>query len=104
MAGELKQGEFHPAASSAALWIRAQGVASLIMWQEAFASCAISGNRTAELCSDTLRRFLAGEPVSDRYLLGLAWCMRDGEIQPSRSMAKRLKVLRGNDTGGARRE
>ena len=96
MAGELKQGEFHPAASSAASWIRAQGVASLIMWQEAFASCAISGNRSAELCGETLRRFLAGEPVSDRYLLGLAWCMRDGEIQPSKSMAKRLKVLRGN--------
>ena len=38
--GELKQGEFHPP-QAAASWIRAQGVASLIMWQEAFASCAI---------------------------------------------------------------
>ena len=88
MAGELKQGEFHPAASSAALWIRAQGVASLIMWQEAFASCAISGNRAAELCSETLRRFMSGEGVSDRYLIALAWTMRgDGLARAERPAA-----------------
>lgn len=94
-AGDLRLGEYHPAAESAMRWIRERGSHDLMMWQEAFASCAISGNRCAELCSETLRRLMAGEPVSDRYLLGLAWAMRDGEIQPSKSRSKRVAIQRG---------
>ena len=48
---------------------------------EPFASCAIAGNRLAEVCSETLRRLIDHEPVSDRYLMGLAWAiwkMEDG--------------------------
>ena len=78
-AGTLNVGEHHPAANSAALWIRSQSVETLLQWQEAFASSALSGNRTADLCGETLRRFMAREPVSDRYLLALAWTMREGE-------------------------
>lgn len=88
MAGDLKQGEFRPAASSAAAWIRAQP--DLHLWVESFASCAIEGNRNAELCGETLRRLLAGEGVSDRYILGLAWTMRHSE---SKSMARRKSSL-----------
>lgn len=98
--GTLNAGEYHPAANSAAAWIRSRSVADLMMWQEAFASCAIDGNRLADICGETLRRFLAGEPVSDRYIIGLAWEMRYGEIQPSKSMVKRRKILRG-DTGAS---
>ena len=48
----------------------------LVIQLEAFSSCAIEGNRLAEICSETLDRLLKSEPVSDRYLLGLAWAMR----------------------------
>jgi hypothetical protein len=43
---------------------------------ESFSSCAIDGNRFAEVCGETLRRVMSGEPVSDRYILGLAWAIR----------------------------
>lgn len=46
-------------------------------YYDAFASCAIEGNRTAEICHETMRRLLNGEPVSDRYALGLMWTLRD---------------------------
>ena len=76
MNGELKQGEFHPAASFAMRYIKSLPVEELMSWNEAFASSAIEGNRTAEICGETLNRILTGQPVSDRYLLGLAWVMR----------------------------
>lgn len=74
--GTLRPGEFHPAASHAMEWLREHPIPELMLWQESFASCAIEGNRAAELCGETLRRAMAGEPVSDRYLLGLCWVMR----------------------------
>ena len=73
---ELKIGENHPATHAAAEWLRAQSPVDLAMWQEAFASNAIEGNRLAELCGETLRLFLAGQPIGERYLLALAWTMR----------------------------
>ena len=73
--GTIKEGEHHPAADMAVEKIRSLSGADLAMWQESFASCAIEGNRLAEICSETLRRLLVGEPVSDRYLLGLAWAI-----------------------------
>lgn len=75
-AGTLREGEYHPAANGAMAYLRAFGM-DLLPYQEAFASCAIEGNRLGEICSETLRRVLAGEPVSDRYLLGLAWSIRN---------------------------
>lgn len=74
--GTLNATEAHPAAYGAREYL--MGIASdLPRWQEAFASCALSGdNRLAEICSETLGRLLNGEPVSDRYLLGLAWTIR----------------------------
>ena len=75
--GTLKEGEPHPAATDALAFIGGLSRGSLAMWQESFSSCAIEGNRLAEVCSETLRRLRSGEPVSDRYLLGLAWCLRE---------------------------
>ena len=72
---ELHPGEFHPAALSALEWIKAHDVKELCLTQEACASCAIEGNRTAEVCSGTLDRLLTGKPVGERYILGLAWFM-----------------------------
>lgn len=76
MNGELKLGEPHPAAITARDWIASRSPENIALWQEAFASCGLRGNRLGEICGETLRRLLAGEPVSDRYILGLAWTMR----------------------------
>lgn len=73
--GEIKDGEYHPAADSAMRYIKQMNFKDLVMWKESFASCAIEGNRLAEICSETLDRLTMGQPVSDRYLLGLAWTM-----------------------------
>lgn len=80
--GTLEIGEVHPAAHNAFRWIKdylvvnAMEVFGVI---EAFASTAISGNRTGDVCGETLRRIMHGEPVSDRYILGLAWALMEME-------------------------
>jgi hypothetical protein len=77
--GVLAPTEPHPAAYAARKWIVSLPADRLCMWREAFASTAIEGNRVGEICGETLRRLMAGEPVSDRYLLGLAWVMKETE-------------------------
>lgn len=79
--GTLAIGEYHPAANSAFAYVKAKlmNPHEAFILQESFASCGLSGNRTAELCSETMRRILNGQNVSDRYLLGLAWFMKEIE-------------------------
>ena len=77
--GTIREGEYHPAADSAMEYLRGLGLAKLMLYQESFASCAIEGNWLAEICSETLNRLLTKRPVSDRYLLGLAWEIRNME-------------------------
>lgn len=79
MKGTLKEGEPHPAAYTAKEYLINLGSVSLSRYLEAFSSCAISGDRPAEICSETLSRLMKGDSVSDRYLLGLAWAIRDME-------------------------
>ena len=69
----LEPTEPHPMARSALAYIRENLTA---MDTEAMASCAIENNRAAEICLSTYRRLESGEPVSDRYVLGLAWLIR----------------------------
>ena len=69
--GTLAPSEPHPMAYTARYYIGGIPPHKLFIIQEALSSCAIEGNRTAEICGETLRRLLKGEPVSDRYLLGL---------------------------------
>ena len=71
----LREGEYHPAADSALKRLNDMPYQELIMWQASFSSCAIEGNRLAEICSGTIQRILRKEPISDRYLLGLAWAI-----------------------------
>ena len=74
--GTLNLGEPHPAYPSARAYLA--GLAGeLLQYSEALASCAIEGNRLAEICHETLSRLIEGKPVSDRYLLGLAWAIKD---------------------------
>lgn len=77
--GTLKLGEHHPAANGAMHYLQNLGVNKLLMYQESFCSCSIEGNRLAEVCAETLRRVLEKDKVSDRYLLGLAWQIREME-------------------------
>lgn len=74
--GTLKEKEPHPAAHDALIYIQSLGLSELSILQESFSSCAIEGNRLAEVCSETLHRLMTGKPVSDRYLLGLAWYIK----------------------------
>ncbi len=78
-AGTLKIGEVHPMASEEFKFVKEYLVNDLqgaFRLREAFASCAIEGNRTADVCGETLARIIEGKPVSDRYLLGLAWYLK----------------------------
>ena len=76
--GTLNIGEPHPSARGALEYVLSHSLADQMQWQGTFSSCALSGNRLAEICSETLRRVMKAEPVSDRYILGLAWAMRYG--------------------------
>lgn len=69
--GTLKPTEPHPAALTALAYLQKMPASELMVWQASFASNALEGNRLAEICYETLDRLLNGEPVSDRYLLGL---------------------------------
>ena len=87
--GELAPAEPHPAAYEAKSWIAKQPPEELYKWREAFSSCAIEGNRLGEICAETLTRLLSSQPVSDRYLLGLAWTMRSGNWPNDQAEARR---------------
>lgn len=105
---DLKEGEPHPSAEIARQWIleysRRNHVDALFKLMEALYSSGLSGNRTAQVCAETLRRLLHAEPVSDRYLLGLAWFIRDMEefeakekSGPSASELKRFVKIGPNN-------
>jgi hypothetical protein len=87
--------EHHPAADSAYRWLKGYMVEDPLRWlqhKEALASTALSGNRQAEICMGTIDRLAKGEPVSDRYLLGLAWTILnlDNFEQMESTAAQRL--------------
>lgn len=74
---DLLPGEPHPAAHSALAYVRGIPSAELMVIQEGFASTALSGSRSSQICLETLQRVMDGRPVSDRYVLGLAWALRE---------------------------
>ena len=69
--------EPHPAAYLALKWLRSLGDERLFRIQQVIQANLVVGNKTSEVCAETMRRLMAGEPVSDRYLLGLAWMVRE---------------------------
>lgn len=80
MNGTLEEREPHPAAHDALRYVKSLGVTKLHIYLESFSSVALEGhNRSAEICGETLRRVIEGEPISDRYLLGLAWTLKNME-------------------------
>ena len=65
--GTLLIGEVHPAAHSAMGFIKAfitNNIRETMIMLESLASCALSGDRLAEICHETLRRVINGEMVS----------------------------------------
>ena len=77
--GTLQLGEIHPCAHDAFKYVKEwmlENSMRVFPLMESMASCAISGNRLGEVCGETLRRMMNGEPVSDRYLLGLGWFLK----------------------------
>lgn len=77
MSDELRPDEPHPAFGSARQWLEANtSFEDRLRWLEAFSSTAIEGNRLAEVCAGTLDRIMKGEPVGERYVLGLVWTLR----------------------------
>jgi hypothetical protein len=73
----LEPNEPHPSFSSALTYLNSFNLDKLLMYLSAFSSCAIEGNRLGEICAGTLDRFLKKEPISDRYLLGLVWAIKE---------------------------
>jgi hypothetical protein len=73
--GTLGPTEPHPSAHHAMAYIRSIPYTEMCALREALASCAIDGNREAVIACKTLRLLEAHEPVSDRYLMGLAWML-----------------------------
>jgi len=78
--GTLLINEPHPMAEYALEYLRKIGLQKLARYREVMAACALSGNRPAEVCGETLQRILDGKPISDRYVLGLAWMILDLEV------------------------
>ena len=77
MNDELNIGEPHPASLSASKYVLQRIHNPQLL--EALASCAIEGNRMSEICLGTINRIKEAKPVSDRYLLGLAWFLKEME-------------------------
>lgn len=77
---ELLPTEHHMAADHAMDWFKEwqiHNVKGYAILREALASTALSGNRLAQVLHGTLERLAKGEPVSDRYLLGLCWYIKE---------------------------
>lgn len=84
--GTLDITEHHPAADNAFAWVKdylLKDTIDTLSLLESFASVGLSGNRLGEVCGETLRRIIHGEPVSDRYLLGLAWTLKQMQVTDS---------------------
>jgi hypothetical protein len=75
--GTLKETEPHPMSYSAMDFFKSLPIERLMLAREAMASCAIEGNRVGEVCGETLDRLFKGQPVSDRYLMGLCWLLQE---------------------------
>ena len=76
----IKPGEHHPAADHALAWFKEYQMLHPIDWlmmKESIASTALAGNRLAQICFGTINRIDNDLPISDRYLLGLCWFLRE---------------------------
>ena len=81
--GTLNIGEPHPSSPAAFAYVKAQILKNPLLI-ESISSVGLSDdNRLAEICGHTLARIINGQPISDRYLLGLAWMIKSLEEHES---------------------
>jgi|ERR1044071_3983817 hypothetical protein len=80
----LEAGEVHPSSYSAMRYIQSIDPKKWMKHIEAISSSALSGNRMACIYMGTIERLEKKEPVSDRYLLGLAWFIKELEEMATR--------------------
>jgi len=73
--GILKPDEPHPSASIAMEYMKSIPYDRLIEYVEIFSNKNLEENRLSEICSETLKKYMHNEPVSDRYFLGLSWAI-----------------------------
>ena len=83
--GLLRDGEVHPATENAYNFLASIDKKDLDRYMETFAELACKGNRTASICLATLGRLYSGIPASDRYILGLAWTIKEFVEQDARN-------------------
>ena len=82
MNDELEPLEPHPATHSAVTYVMKRIQDPILI--ESLASCTIENNRIAEICLGTINRIKESKQVSDRYLLGLAWFLKEMDWFESR--------------------
>lgn len=76
---ELALGEPHPSSKAALTWYNRWrlNIKEYALTVESLASTAIEGNRLANVCLGTIKRLENNTPISDRYLLGLVWFLKE---------------------------
>jgi hypothetical protein len=82
--GTLSPDEHHPAALAATVWLTDYLLGrsgKIHVMLEEFSSMGASGNKLGEVCEETLRRLIVGDPIGDRYLLGLAWAIKEMDVK-----------------------
>lgn len=95
--GILKQDELHPAAQVAMEYVNkfiTDNIRETILMLEAFENMSHSGDRLSIVCHESLRKVINCESIGERYLLGLAWTMRDmyeQQIKPAQQKKKKSK-------------
>ena len=65
-------------------WYRRQSIGDFETFRGSLANVALSGDKFSEEVLGTLNRMINKEPIGDRYLLQLAWFIRDMEEKKSR--------------------
>jgi hypothetical protein len=75
----LRDGEKHPSWLLALEYLETLGNDKILFYMSAFEVAGIKGNRAAQVCGEELTRYLNGEQLNDRELLGLVWFIRMSE-------------------------
>lgn len=74
MASSLREGESHGAAVKALKWYKKLPAPFIV---RAFNHFSGEPDLTSQICLETIKRLETGKTVSDRYMLGLCWLLRD---------------------------
>jgi hypothetical protein len=74
----LKPSDPHPVVNSAKKYILGFDTVELLEWFD-----SARRSEAVVVCQESFKRLVSGKPVSDRYLLGLAWFLKT-EVEDER--------------------